>query len=365
MVSKQCGGQNCHLDVTFEDGVTWLARIRLDDPLLPPREAQNHIFLSEVATLEFLSKTSIPAPRIYQYQLEGANNPVGSSYVLMEKMPGKPLDWTSATQGQRNIIMEQLASLYMEIEKYPLPMMGSMALSEPLGSIGAFAQEPWFGAPDRPLGPFPTLEAAYRTVISQHLQALRSREVSSLPFDNYLSFLWRLQTLPQLVKTSVSSCGPYYLKHYDDKGDHILVDDDFNITGVIDWEFASAEPKELAFSSPCMMWPVGQFYDGSNSLSDEELTFAQVFAKRGRSDLSNLVLTGRPWQRYAFFLGGGIPQDRAEFEALFKGLRESWEGSDQTPVTSYKDWCRENVGNYLAIYPELPTFLEEDQGSTM
>ena len=36
LVSSQCGGQNCHVDIEFADGVTWLARIRLDDPLLPP-----------------------------------------------------------------------------------------------------------------------------------------------------------------------------------------------------------------------------------------------------------------------------------------------------------------------------------------
>lgn len=28
--------------------------------------------------------------------------------------------------------------------------------------------------------------------------------------------------------------GPFFLAHTDDKGDHILVDDDFQITGIID-----------------------------------------------------------------------------------------------------------------------------------
>lgn len=49
------------------------------------------------------------------------------------------------------------------------------------------------------------------------------------------------------------------------------MDEEYNITGIIDWEFASAEAKELAFSSPCMMWPVAKFYDGDNALAEDEV----------------------------------------------------------------------------------------------
>ncbi|KAK4442577.1 hypothetical protein QBC34DRAFT_282140, partial [Podospora aff. communis PSN243] len=87
------------------------------------------------------------------------------------------------------------------------------------------------------------------------------------------------------------------LKHYDDKGDHILVDDEYNITGVIDWEFASAEAKELlAFSSPCMMWPVGKFYDGDNSLAEDEVRFAAIFEQRGRGLRSQFRPTSKQQQ---------------------------------------------------------------------
>ncbi|KAL2019112.1 hypothetical protein VTK56DRAFT_10063 [Thermocarpiscus australiensis] len=40
IVSGQCGGQNCHVDVEFADGITCIARIRLRDPLLPPATGQ-------------------------------------------------------------------------------------------------------------------------------------------------------------------------------------------------------------------------------------------------------------------------------------------------------------------------------------
>lgn len=166
-VSRQCGGQNCHLDVEFSDGVTWLARIRLDDPLLPPREVQAYVFLSEVATLQFLASTAIPAPRVYAYQLESPENAVGTSYVLMEKLPGKPLDWNSAPAEGRVRVLEQLADLYLELEKHPIPLTGSLLPTSEHGgancdlNVAGFAQMPCFETPDLPLGPFKTLEDAY------------------------------------------------------------------------------------------------------------------------------------------------------------------------------------------------------------
>ena len=257
---------------------------------------------------------------MHGYELEAPGNPVGTSYVLMEKLAGQPLDWNRANEEQRGKVMEQLVDVYLELERHPISLTGSLFEGE---RVGVFAQTPCFETPERGLGPFETLETAYSTIIHQQMRTLASDEVNSLPVDNYLAFLWQLKALPELVTGSASRAGPFYLKHYDDKGDHILVDEDFNITGIIDWEFASAEAKELAFSSPCMMWPVGRFYDGDNALAEDEERFGDIFERRGRGDLAGMVRGGRRWQRYLFFLGGGVPGDMAEFEPLFQGLRRT------------------------------------------
>jgi hypothetical protein len=367
-VSRQCGGQNCHLDVEFSDGVTWLARIRLDDPLLPPREVQAHIFLSEVATLQFLANTAIPAPRVYAYQLESPVNAVGTSYVLMEKLSGKPLDWNSAPAERRVRVLEQLADLYLELEKHPIPLTGSLLPTSERGgtnggfNVAGFAQMPCFETPGLPLGPFKTLEEAYSSVIRQQQEMLANQEVGNLRLDNYLAFLWRLKELPELVASSASRSGPFYLKHYDDKGDHLLVDEDYNITGVIDWEFASAEAKELAFSSPCMVWTVGDFYDGSNALNEDEEKFAAIFERRGRADMAAIVRGGRRWQRYLFFLGGGIPRDMAEFEPLFQGLRESVLDDGEEPVvSSYQEWKQWALAEFSKGDPRLQALMRDER----
>ena len=111
IVSSECGGQNCHLDIGFADGVTCIARIRLDDPLLPPPSIQAHISLCEIATLKFLLCTQVPSPRVYAYELGTPGNAVGTPYILMEKLAGRPLDWDLATKAQRAWVMEQLADI--------------------------------------------------------------------------------------------------------------------------------------------------------------------------------------------------------------------------------------------------------------
>jgi hypothetical protein len=191
---------------------------------------------------------------------------------------------------------------------------------------------------------------------------LANQEVGNLRIDNYLSFLWRLEALPELVAGSASRAGPFYLKHYDDKGDHLLVDEEYKITGVIDWEFASAEAKELAFNSPCMMWPVGYFYDGINGLAEEEEKFAAIFEQRGRADIAAIVRGGGRWQRYLFFLGGGIPRDMAEFEPLFQGLRKSFSGTgEEKSVSSYQEWKQAALAGFSKGDSKLQALMRSER----
>lgn len=148
LVCSQCGGQNCHVDIEFADGVTWIARIRLDDPLLLPAIVQAHIFLSEVATVEFLAGTGVPSLKAYAYGLGSSeNNTVGTSYILMEKLPGKPLDRNHANIEQRSRVMEQLTDVYLELEKHPIRLTGSLLPSSGASGsdgvqVGGFAQVP-------------------------------------------------------------------------------------------------------------------------------------------------------------------------------------------------------------------------------
>lgn len=264
--------------------------------------------------------------------------------------------------------MQQLADIFLELEKHPFDLSGSILAEDtpdtsvPKFRVGAFSQQQWFESPEKSLGPFASLEKSYTAIIQRQQEAIASREIASLPIDNYLAMEWRRTHISEIVSSSVSSTGPFYLKHFDDKGDHIMVDEEYTITGMIDWEWASTEAKELAFSSPCMMWPVGPFYDGENALSEDEVEFAKIFKERGRDDLSKIVRFGRRWQRFLFFLGGGHPVDAEEFEGLFQGLRRSFSDHEiPLGVLPYQDWKEQALRSHRRLH----SLLDEIQDPTL
>ncbi|EPS33490.1 hypothetical protein PDE_08452 [Penicillium oxalicum 114-2] len=121
-----------------------------------------------------------------------------------------------------------------------------------------------------------------------------------------------------------------FLKHPDHKGDHILVNDSFDILGVIDWEWTRTVPKAEAFCSPCMMWPVADFYNGSNEVAADELHLAAIFMEKGHEDIANFVLNGRKAQRFLF--GLGLESSFLHIETiprLFKGLQRAFDLEDE------------------------------------
>ena len=342
-ILDQTGGQNCNLDICFDDGVVWIARLRFEEPTVLPPEAQAAISMSEVETLKFLAQNNIRVPKVFHHSFD--KREIGTPFVLMEKLPGKPLEWSNASAQQKTKVMKQLADMFLELEKYPFLETGSLSQS---GLVGPFAQGHLFVSPSESLGPFSSLEESLTSILKHELDMIVGGELATLATDNYLTHLWRLDHLPSLLASAAGD--NFYLKHGEDKGDHILVDQDYNITGIIDWEFATIETKKSAFSSPCMMWPVSEFYDGSNELSPEELEFAQMFENRGRGDMAQMILQGRKWQKFLFFLGSTGTHYSEDFGNLFQGLRRSFEGE---VIGSYSEWIRSasevNAASFKAL----------------
>ncbi|SPO06533.1 uncharacterized protein DNG_09223 [Cephalotrichum gorgonifer] len=230
---------------------------------------------SEVAALQFLEKTKVPAPRVFDYSFEDADNPVGVGYILMENLPGTSLSWSSDANFPRRKIMDQLADICIEIQKYLFKQLGSL---------------------DHP-------RELHRAV------------------DAYLVHRFLLDLVPWILPPSAHGETDFYLKHADDKGDHTLVDDDFNVTGIIDQEWAHTASAAHAFDSPIALLPVSSFYNGVNDLGDDEVALAEIFEDKGREDLAALIRSGRLQHKFAFCCGHDL-EDWEGFLGLFRGLRD-------------------------------------------
>ncbi|KID85908.1 Protein kinase-like domain protein [Metarhizium guizhouense ARSEF 977] len=344
--SSVMGGMNYHIKVCFEDGVVWIARIRRFNASSPPAALRDYIIQSEVATLMFLKHTKVPAPEVYDYALEGApGNTVGVGYILMQKLPGKSLRWSIATPEQRKNVMSQMADTFIELHKHPFPLLGSLD-SPGTSHIGAYARESLTNFAQSTMcttGPFSCPREYHIASIQLILDLIIKDEIySQRAVDAYLVHRFLLDLVPRVLPSTQSNT--FYLKHADDKGDHILVDEKFNITGIIDWEWAHTSTASDAFNSPIGFLPVADFYNGKNSLGDDETIFAQLLEAKGRQDLAQFVRDGRLQHRFAFCCGYDLA-DWDGFLGLFRGLREAvavdegmeWNEWKTVALDRYKD----------------------------
>ncbi|KAF9767663.1 hypothetical protein IL306_015140 [Fusarium sp. DS 682] len=344
--SSVMGGMNYHIEVRFDDGVTWMARIRRFNATSPPAALRDYIIRSEVATLMFLEKTGVPAPRVYDFALEGPDNTVGVGFILMEKLPGKSLRWSIATQQQRERVMSQLADTFVELQKYPFDLLGSLdSPGEP--HVGAFARESltdFVQSEMCTIGPFSSLEDYHISSIQLILDLIVREEMySQQAVDAYLIHRYLLDLVPHVLPI-IHNDKKFYLKHADDKGDHILVDENFNITGIIDWEWAHTASPAHAFNSPVGLLPVSDFYSGKNDLGDNEIVFARLLEEKGHPGQASFVRNGRLQHRFAFCCGYN-PADWDGFLGLFRGLRDAigvdngldWDEWKTTALQRYQD----------------------------
>ncbi|KAF1952116.1 hypothetical protein CC80DRAFT_538341 [Byssothecium circinans] len=326
--SSVMGGMNYHIDIVFEDDVT------------------------ECATMKFLEKTAVPTPKVFDFAVESAENPVGVGYMLVEKMAGTSLRWALLSSEQRRKIVEQLADIFIELRKYPFEKMGSL---EPCSSpssqpiVGAFARESltdFHGEHMAPLGPYSSPREYHTCSVKLILDLiLREEMYTQNPIDAYLIHRFLLDLIPSVLPSQDQQHdGQFFLKHADDKGDHILVDADYNITAIIDWEWAYTALEAIAFNSPIGMIPVNDFYNGVNTLGEEEEFLAERFENMGERSLARTVREGQLQHRFEFCCGYDMTADWQGFLGLFKGLREAvgvdqgleWEEWKEVALERYK-----------------------------
>lgn len=340
------GGMNYHIEIQFEDGISWLARIRRSNATSPPSDLQGYIMCSEVATLQFLTKTRVPAPKVFDYNFD-EGSPIGVGYILMEKMTGKSLRWSLTSAEQRKKVMSQLADIYIELQAFPFDLMGS--LDQPgADHVGPFARESltdYLNSHMRPIGPFTSRKDFLLASIRLTLDLIMRGECyAERAIDAFLIHRFLLDSASKILLYHGLDDGRFYLKHADDKGDHILVDDDYNIKGIVDWEWAHTDSRSAAFNSPVLLLPVAEFYDGMNHLGEEELVFAQLLEDKGHVKLAEIVRNGRIIHRFEFCCGYDLA-DWHGFLGLFHGLRRAlnvdgdlkWEAWREKAIKQYKE----------------------------
>jgi hypothetical protein len=99
------------------------------------------------------------------------------------------------------------------------------------------------------------------------------------------------------------------LKHVDDKGDHLLIDDDYNVVGVIDWQFARTVPACEAFGPSLLTANLNGLYSRNSSISENDGLLAGALRDRGNDDLARHMEGSDVVRRFQFGMASGLSRD--------------------------------------------------------
>lgn len=321
------GGQNYHIVITFDDEVEWICRVRRENASSPPPAIQDHLLLSEAATYRFLATTNVPAPKVYYVATASPSNLVGVGYLFMERLKGSPMDWYDLQPDAKKKVLDQFADISIELKRHPLPSIGSLAIDGDSYNVGPLASETTMDVDENgvlyTLGPF-TSPLEYRTATLGHEieLILRGESYPDNAIDAYLVHRYVLDNVHAVARREQGPDTSFYLKHTDDKGDQILVDESHNIVGIIDWERSQVASFAEAFAAPLFLVNVGAYYDGLNDLSEDEALFASILEAKGHQDLALSVRGGRFEHRLMSCVTTDLG-DPESFGTLFMGLCKS------------------------------------------
>ncbi|KID94310.1 Protein kinase-like domain protein, partial [Metarhizium majus ARSEF 297] len=235
-----------------ERGELWLARIPIicGPPVPEPDSSwwtsgKQFTMESEIATMKFISQsTDIPVPRVFAYNTGLEKNPVGLPYLLMECIEGNMLYDLGGpnvlTEEQRIKLRKSIASIQCKLANATLDKLGSLVLKSN-GDIDIGPLPAQFGFK----GPFDSM-ADYFLAWTTHNASFKNIHQLKDPklIRATKSFPQRLKLTTETLMAARSS-RTYPIVHPDFLMHNLLLDDSFEVVGVIDWEFAHTAPIEV------------------------------------------------------------------------------------------------------------------------
>jgi hypothetical protein len=200
---------------------------------------------SEVFTMEYVKKnTTIPVPQVFGF-CATTHPEVGCRYILMEALPGVPGEgrYTDFVPDRhKKKTYAQLVDIKLQLSALRFPKIGKLRSSTQSSySIEAF--RPGGCLYSHPCGPFDKAVDYYFTFRRRDLELAMADQCSGITQEQRFGAWLRLQAVPNIAQAEFNS-GPFPLHHPDLGGSNLLFDEEFNITGVIDWSGAFVAPVE-------------------------------------------------------------------------------------------------------------------------
>ena len=116
-----------------------------------------------------------------------------------------------------------------------------------------------------------------------------------------------------------------------------MVDDQFNVTGIIDWSFARTLPACDTFGPSLLTVDLGEVLRGGTGLSAKDELFASCLDSRCPK-LSRFMRSPDTSRRFIFSLGVGMSPTLKETIAMFKATVETLAGHS---ISNWANWREE------------------------
>jgi hypothetical protein len=254
------------------EGSTFVMRVTL--PVYP-----RHKTRAEVVTLKWVrDNTIVPVPKVFAFD-HSNDNEIGFEWILMEFMQGTSAEkrWRTMSMEQKIALTKRFATFQFELsglEKQESAFKSIGALDSPEINLEADPEAPEATvAPGRmisheffegdhltydiPRGPFLSTHdwlSAVLAIIIRHQNLVLEKSKDEDDIENAEEILPIAQSLlaylPKVFPPDLNRPEPSALHHHDLHLDNILVDEQGELTAVIDWECVSALPLWKARQVP-------------------------------------------------------------------------------------------------------------------
>ncbi|WWD08804.1 hypothetical protein V865_006917 [Kwoniella europaea PYCC6329] len=298
--------------------------------------------MSEVATNRGLSKAGVAVPTAYPRPKNSKLHP-RLLYCYQDWLPGDtwrpfmstatchlPLDATSVRH------VNSIVEWFLSMEKCSFEKVGSLCFDDNdqqdivIGPL--IERHPAYTVPPYFRGPFNTPKERWIATIDNRIALILSRNYcsSNREVKHYLA----LKAARQLVQNckQLDNSGPFYIKHDDDKFDHIKAQADGQVTGILDWEWAYTTNKEEAFAAPNGFVSAEYIKGKNDQLSPREHAMIDAYISRGRPDLAECVRKGRKYHRLVDLFRDNVINisNINALERAFLDLPDDYVGQSQT-----------------------------------
>jgi hypothetical protein len=227
----------------------------------------------------------------------------------MEALPDTPHQSHGATTQKKECVTEQLADILIEISKHPLPRSGSLIQGNRRIEVGPFESNRFITL--HRYGPFEDALTYFVQTAEQYLDLIADDQLyNEYPADAFL-FYTMLREYAHILTPEHQHPRQFFLRHVDDKGDHILVDQEGNITGMIDWQFARCVPASEAFGPSYFTADLDALYSGRIGVTDDDRKLAGELRKRGGPILARYMEQNDFARVLCHCLGSGLTADEA------------------------------------------------------